>query len=152
MLTNALLRFSLALNLAKTYLIDGLTLRRGAILLMGSAAFLFSVQTDGQTIQYTHNKPDQTLRSEMRVDPSTLGLSIEVPIASYPGRGGTVIPINLSYSSKQWRIAFEESWLSNGGLLRTDPFPCSASGPRQVGARLQDSDHRVDRCEPALQL
>src|SRR4029077_6131699 len=38
-----------------------------------------------QSIQYTQNKPDQALRSAMRVDPSTLGLSIEVPISGYPG-------------------------------------------------------------------
>ena len=121
--TNKSLRFPLALNLAKTYSIDHAPLRRAAVLLLGSAAFLFSVQTYGQTIQYTHNKPDQTLRSEMRVDPTTLALSIEVPIASYPGRGGTSIPISLSYSSKQWRIAFEESWLSNSELLRTESIP-----------------------------
>jgi hypothetical protein len=76
-----------------------------------------------QAVQYTKNKPDQVFRSSLRVDPSTLGLSIEVPIAGYPGRGGTSLPINLSYSSKQWRIEFEESWLSNGGLLRTESIP-----------------------------
>ncbi len=76
-----------------------------------------------QSIQYTNNKPDQALRSAMRVDPSTLGLSIDVPIGSYQGRGGTSLPINLSYASKQWRIAYEESWMSNGGLLRTESIP-----------------------------
>ena len=125
MLTNALLRFSFALNLAKTYLPNQLTLRRAQMLLIGSAALLLPIQSYGQegTIQYTHNKPDQTLRSALRVDPTTLALSIEVPIASYSGRGGTSVPISLSYSSKQWRIAFEESWLSNSELLRTESIP-----------------------------
>ncbi|HEX5702842.1 MAG TPA: RHS repeat-associated core domain-containing protein [Pyrinomonadaceae bacterium] len=81
------------------------------------------VLSSAQSIQYTHNKPDQALRSAMTVDPSTLALSIEVPIGNYPGRGGTGVPISLSYSSKQWRIAYEESWLSNGGLLRTESIP-----------------------------
>lgn len=59
-----------------------------------------------QTIQYTQHKPDLALRSFMRVDPATLGLSIEVPIANYPARGGTSLPINLVYSSKQWRFHY----------------------------------------------
>jgi RHS repeat-associated protein len=85
---------------------------------------ILPVLSRAQSIQYTHDKPDQALRSVMRVDPSTLGLSIDVPIANYPGRGGTSMPISLSYSSKQWRIAFEESWLSiGGGLLRTESIP-----------------------------
>lgn len=76
-----------------------------------------------QSIQYTHNKPDQAMRSAMRVDPATLGLSIEVPIAGYPGRGGTSVPINLSYSSKQWRIDFYDSWLAGEGSPRTESRP-----------------------------
>jgi hypothetical protein len=76
-----------------------------------------------QSIQYTQNKPDQAMRSAMRVDPSTLGLSIEVPIAGYPGRGGTSVPINLSYSSKQWRIDFYDTFLSGTGSPRTESRP-----------------------------
>jgi RHS repeat-associated protein len=97
-----------------------------AVLLLFAVELLLLISPDlsrAQSIQYTDNKPDQTLRSTMRVDPSTLGLSIEVPIANYPGRGGLSMPISLSYSSKQWRIDFEESWMSNGGLLRTESIP-----------------------------
>jgi hypothetical protein len=63
-----------------------------------------------QTIQYTQGTPDQALRSATRVDPSTLGMSVEVPLGSYPGRGGASLPISLSYSSKQWRLDFKSSW------------------------------------------
>ena len=57
----------------------------------------------GQVQSYSDNTSDQTLRSNGRVNPSTLGLEIQVPLASYPGRGGSV-PISLSYSSKLWRM------------------------------------------------
>lgn len=95
----------------------------GLFFITALVLFIASSESQAQSIQYTQNKPDQALRSAMRVDPSTLGLSIDVPIGSYQGRGGTSLPVNLSYSSKQWRIAYEESWLSNGGLLRTESIP-----------------------------
>ena len=74
--------------------------------------------TRAQSIQYTQNTPDQTLRSAMRVDPATLGLSIEVPLGGYAGRGAS-LPINLSYSSKQWRLDFKSSWQNQNGSART---------------------------------
>jgi RHS repeat-associated protein len=100
-------------------------LRRIPALLLGVVSLLLMSATIGraQSIQYTENKPDQALRSAMRVDPSTLGLSIEVPIASYPGRGGASMPINLSYSSKQWRVDFSSSYLTVLELPRTTSYP-----------------------------
>lgn len=74
--------------------------------------------TRAQSIQYTQNTPDQTLRSAMRVDPTTLGLSIDVPLGGYAGRGAS-LPINLSYSSKQWRLDFKSSWQNQNGSPRT---------------------------------
>ena len=42
-------------------------------------------------------------RSNPRVNPSTLGIEMSIPLAAYPGRGpGT--SISLSYSSKLWRM------------------------------------------------
>jgi RHS repeat-associated protein len=73
--------------------------------LMRAVLLLFTVEvlllisptlSRAQSIQYTQNKPDQAMRSAMRVDPATLGLSIEVPIGGYPGRGGTSVPITYS--------------------------------------------------------
>lgn len=46
---------------------------------------------------------DSTLRGSGRVNASTLGMEFELPLGSYPGRGINV-PINLSYSSKLWRM------------------------------------------------
>lgn len=83
--------------------------------------FLAPVLSQAQTIQYTQGKPDQALRSPMRVDPATLGLSIEVPIAAYPGRAS--LPINLIYSSKQWRFNYYDTFFSGTGSPRTISHP-----------------------------
>ena len=55
--------------------------------------------------QHTENSSDQTLRSSGRVNPSTLGMEIDIPLGSYPGRGINV-PISLQYSSKLWRMNY----------------------------------------------
>lgn len=75
-----------------------------------------------QTIQYTQHKPDLALRSSMRVDPATLALSIEVPIANYPARG-TSLPVNLIYSSKLWRFNYFDTFYSGTGSPRTISHP-----------------------------
>ena len=66
-----------------------------------SPSYLFA-----QNIQHTENKPDLGLRSDARVDPSTLGMSFSIPLASYPGRAGHDIPVAITYSSKVLRLAF----------------------------------------------
>lgn len=55
--------------------------------------------------QHTENKADQVLRGSGRVNTSTLGMELEIPLGSYPGRGITV-PITLNYSSKLWRMNY----------------------------------------------
>lgn len=65
-----------------------------------------------QDKQYTENKPDQALKSDIRVDPSTLGMSISVLLGGAAGRAGTSLPISLRYSSKLWRIKYAMSWQS----------------------------------------
>jgi RHS repeat-associated protein len=82
-----------------------------------------AVLGQSQSIQYTQDKLDQSLRSVMTVDPSTLGLNINVPLAGYPSRGATGLPISLSYSSKQWRIDFYQSYLNLWGSPRTESYP-----------------------------
>ena len=64
------------------------------------------------------NKADQSLRSNGRVNPSTLGLEFDLPLAAYPGRGAT-LPIGLSYSSKVWKMNF----LSSTALRNTTQCP-----------------------------
>ncbi|HJY31223.1 MAG TPA: hypothetical protein VJ306_24515, partial [Pyrinomonadaceae bacterium] len=60
-----------------------------------------------QNIQHTENKPDLALRSDLRVDPSTLGMSLSIPLASYPGRAGHGLPVAITYSSKALRLDFQ---------------------------------------------
>jgi hypothetical protein len=79
-----------------------------------------------QSVQYTQNTPDQTLRSDMKVDPSTLGLSIQVPIAGYPGRAGAGLPIMLYYSSKQWRLQYDLSWTDIHNVTYSETHPVYA--------------------------
>lgn len=65
--------------------------------------FSCSLVAFAQGPQYTSNSADQTLRSNGRVNPSSLGLEIEIPLAQYRSRGIS-LPLGLSYSSKQWRL------------------------------------------------
>ncbi|HEV7904480.1 MAG TPA: hypothetical protein VGO96_11620, partial [Pyrinomonadaceae bacterium] len=69
--------------------------------------------------QYTQNAPDQSLKSDARVDPSTLGMSVSVPLGGAPGRAGSSLPVSLRYSSKQWRIKHTLSWFTTAGSAKS---------------------------------
>ena len=58
-----------------------------------------------QSAQHTENNADQSLRSSGRVNPSSLGMEMSIPIGAYPGRGIS-IPVSISYSSKVWRMEY----------------------------------------------
>jgi RHS repeat-associated protein len=60
--------------------------------------------------QYTENKPDLAMRADARVDPSTLAMSLEIPLGGAPGRAGTNVSSVLRYSSKQWRMNYASSY------------------------------------------
>ena len=111
-----------------------LTGQRAALLLFTCLTMLLSLagvsaQT-AKSVQYTQNTPDQTLRSDLKVDPSTLGLSIQVPIAGYPGRAGASLPITLYYSSKQWRLQYDLSWTDNQTYTYIETHPVYAEHSR----------------------
>ncbi len=74
------------------------------VLLLASTGPVF-----GQTIKYTQGNTDGALRSNLEVDPSTLGLSIQIPLNEYAQRGGS-LPITLRHSSKLWRIRFKDTF------------------------------------------
>ncbi|MGH9932084.1 MAG: hypothetical protein ACREA9_23020, partial [Pyrinomonadaceae bacterium] len=57
-----------------------------------------------QNVQHTQNTADASLRGGLQVDPSTLGMSLQIPLGGYSGRGGLNVPITLSFGSKQWRV------------------------------------------------
>jgi hypothetical protein len=60
-----------------------------------------------QNIQHNETKADLGLRSDTRVDPSTLGMSFSIPLTSYPGRAGHDLPVAITYSSKVLRLGFQ---------------------------------------------
>ena len=64
-------------------------------------------QTPEPNIQYSNKASDQNLRSNLRVNPSTLAVEFDLTLNSYPGRGGLAVPITLSYSSKVWRVGYQ---------------------------------------------
>ena len=69
-------------------------------LLAGLSSFVM-----GQaTTENTKNTPDQTLRSNARVNPATLAMEFSIPIVDFPGRGGMSMPLVFNYSSKVWRF------------------------------------------------
>lgn len=55
-----------------------------------------SVFTNAQNTNYTQNTKDSNLRGNLEVDPSTLGMSFNMPMGGYGGRGAT-LPISLTY-------------------------------------------------------
>jgi RHS repeat-associated protein len=77
------------------------------LLLFIACLLLGAARTAAQNIQYTKNSTDAKLRSELTINPATLGLEFQLPIAGYPGRAGLNVPITISYSSKVWRIKYQ---------------------------------------------
>ncbi len=77
---------------------------------------LAQVQTQ---VSYNRNSPDFNKRSVIEVDPSTLGLNINLPLQDYPGRGLN-LPIALYYSSKIVRTQMTKTRLLAGPGGRND--------------------------------
>jgi hypothetical protein len=67
---------------------------------------LFAGKANAQDIQYTRDSADQNKRSSLTVDPSSLGLNLQIPLASYAGRAGASLRIALQYSSKVWHLEY----------------------------------------------
>lgn len=80
----------------------------GPLLLFLLALSATHASAQRANVQYINNKADQALRSDLRIDPSTLGMSVQIPLGAYPGRGIS-LPVTLNYSSKIWRIDFQTS-------------------------------------------
>jgi RHS repeat-associated protein len=57
-------------------------------------------------VQFTNKTVDFGDRGEVKVNPSTLGMEIQIPLSNYPGRAGLNLPVTLSYSSKLWRFEY----------------------------------------------
>jgi len=73
--------------------------------IIASVLIILGIMTTVFGQQHTENKTDQVLRGSGRVNASTLGMEMEIPLGAYSGRGINV-PISLSYSSKLWRMDY----------------------------------------------
>jgi RHS repeat-associated protein len=82
--------------------------RRMRALLLAAAWCLCvgTLDAGAQNVQYTSKSADLGLRSDLKINPSTHGLELRIPLASYPGRAGTSLPFALNYSSKVWRMKY----------------------------------------------
>jgi RHS repeat-associated protein len=89
------------------------------------AIHFVSLPVLAQNVQYTNNTVDASLRSNARVDPSTLGMSLQIPLRAFPGRGDIDIPITVYYSSKVWRIK-NAGTFGGGGTSTTVVAPVYA--------------------------
>ena len=58
-----------------------------------------------QNVRNTEYKADQTLKSNARVNPSTLAMELSISVGGYPGRGEANLPVAFDYSSKVWRLS-----------------------------------------------
>ena len=68
------------------------------------AFFGFAFGQAAPVTEKTKDTPDQILRSNARVNPSTLAMELSVPIADFQGRGKLSMPLVFNYSSKLWRL------------------------------------------------
>lgn len=76
------------------------------LLVLLCCSMIFHSNSKAQNIDYTENLPDRALRSDVKIDPSTLALHLHVPLSSYAGRGGSNLEVALNYSSKMWGINY----------------------------------------------
>jgi RHS repeat-associated protein len=81
-------------------------LKAVAMLFLLEVALGKSLHAQSLDYQYTQNTADGTLRSHARVDPSTLGMSFQLPMGGYTGRGGSSLPVMLYYNSKVWAVNY----------------------------------------------
>lgn len=86
--------------------------------LIAATCFALSWQTpslaQNANVQNAQNTVDFKMRSDARIDPSSLSLQLQIPLGNYPGRGGAGLPVTLYYSSKLWRIEHKDTTVSNG--------------------------------------
>lgn len=61
-------------------------------------------ETRCQRERNTDKNPDQVLKGNARVNPSTLAMEMSILLGTYPGRAGISLSNTLNYSSKVWQF------------------------------------------------
>src|ERR1700752_4753591 len=67
---------------------------------------LLRTESAAQNVQYNNQSMDLGMRGTLKVNPSTRGMELQIPLGHYRGRGLDV-PLTLSYSSKLWGVEFQ---------------------------------------------
>lgn len=86
------------------------------VLLLGSLSY-----SQNNSRNDTTYNADKTLRSNARVNPSTLAMEFSLPLPSYPGRAGSSLPNVLSYSSKVWSNGETAHYTTSSGQKTSVP-------------------------------
>lgn len=103
-----------------------MTIRRLGTTITSFAALLsiFAAIGLAQNIKNTDYSPDKALKSNARVNPSTLAMEMSIPLIGYPGRADNVKGAVLNYSSKVWGMEhYESRWDSLLGFPKSDIRP-----------------------------
>ncbi len=69
-------------------------------------------QTSNNRTEFT---PDKTLKSNARINPTSLAMEFSIPLPSYPGRAGSGLPHAINYSSKVWGSSVPSMYTSTSG-------------------------------------
>ena len=88
------------------------------ILLILTSCVPVLAQNGQPNVQFNQKAVDFGGRGDLRVNPTTLALELQIPLGNYPGRAGLNLPVTVSYSSKAWRVDF----------VSYDPGPFTSSG------------------------
>src|SRR5258708_25501678 len=87
------------------------------LLLLGT----FTMSFGQNSARNTDYGADKSLKSNARINPSTLAMELSIPIAVYPGRAGSSLPVAFDYSSKVWELKPTiTSWITPMGARVTD--------------------------------
>ncbi|HEY0458622.1 MAG TPA: RHS repeat-associated core domain-containing protein [Pyrinomonadaceae bacterium] len=62
------------------------------------------IVVSAQNLRNTDYSPDKTLKSNARVNPSTLAMELSIPLGGYKGRAGNASPLTFDYTSKVWQM------------------------------------------------
>jgi hypothetical protein len=67
---------------------------------------------------------DHNLKSNARVNPTTLAMEFSIPFGSYAGRNGNSMPLAINYSSKVWTMKSHDfrTRYDSGTGLPTNPY------------------------------
>ncbi|MGB7069623.1 MAG: hypothetical protein WBD22_09030, partial [Pyrinomonadaceae bacterium] len=84
----------------------------GGVVCAALLMFLLAGTAAAQLVRNSDNKADQLLKSNARVNPSTLAMELSIPFGGFEGRSGHSLPVVFNYSSKVWQIHFLYSWQS----------------------------------------